>query len=138
MQALWTQAEPEFHGKFVDFDRAWQEPKPLQQPHPPILMGGDGATTWDRVIEFCDGWLPISRHGVLPANLKHIGELRKRAEAAGRDPKALNVTLFATPPNREAIDEAEADGADRVVFSLPCRAPAEVLPVLDEYAKLVR
>ena len=137
MRKLWTEDEPEFHGKLVDFDKVWSNPKPVQQPHPPIFMGGDGPTTWDRVIEFCDGWLPISRQGVLPANLKRIPELKAKAGAAGRDPDSISVTLFSTPPNREAVDEAASYGVDRVIFSLPCRAPTEVLPVLDEYSKLV-
>ena len=43
------------------FDKIWADPKPIQKPHPPILIGGDGATTFDRVVEFGDGWMPIMR-----------------------------------------------------------------------------
>ena len=60
MKAIWTEDEPEFHGQYVNFDKCWAWPKPAQKPHPPILMGGDGPTTFDRVLEYCDGWMPIS------------------------------------------------------------------------------
>ena len=60
MKELWTKEEAEFHGEFVNFDKSWAHPKPVQKPHPPILMGGDGPTTFDRVLEYCDGWLPIA------------------------------------------------------------------------------
>jgi probable F420-dependent oxidoreductase len=61
MKAIWTQEEGEFHGEFVNFDKTWSFPKPAQKPHPPVLIGGDGPTTFDRVIEFGDGWMPIGR-----------------------------------------------------------------------------
>ena len=59
MKEIWSQEEPEYHGEFVNFDKMWAYPKPVQRPHPPILMGGDGVTTFDRVVEYCDGWMPI-------------------------------------------------------------------------------
>ena len=90
MKAIWTEEEAEFHGEFVDFDKIWSYPKPVQKPHPPIFMGGDGATTFDRVVEFCDGWMPIARgagqEGVL---VEKIALLRKQAEEAGRDPNSI-------------------------------------------------
>ncbi len=49
MKEIWTKKEPEFHGDFVNFDKIWADPKPMQRPHPPILIGGDGETTFDRV-----------------------------------------------------------------------------------------
>ncbi|HEV2666355.1 MAG TPA: LLM class F420-dependent oxidoreductase, partial [Blastocatellia bacterium] len=82
IKKIWTEDEAEFHGEFVDFDPIWSFPKPLQKPHPPILMGGDGPTTFDRVIEFCDGWMPI---GLRLVNVEEkIAALRRRAEEADR------------------------------------------------------
>ncbi len=57
MKALWTEEEGEFHGEMVDFDPAWSHPKPVQKPHPPIVLGGETDYTLRRVVEFCDGWL---------------------------------------------------------------------------------
>jgi len=138
MKALWTQETAEYHGDFVEFDPSIMNPKPVQKPHPPIYMGGDGATTFDRVIEFCDGWFPIARGGV-PAGLSDkIAELRRLAEAAGRDPDALSISLFQCPPTREAVDEAARAGVERVIFGVRPEEPASVWKALDERAKLMR
>ena len=139
MRALWTQEEAEFHGRYVDFDKAWLYPKPLQKPHPPILMGGDSATTFDRVIEFCDGWIPISRGGQPPPAIREkVLELRRRAEAAGRDPDAISVSVYTCPPSREVVDDLARAGVERVIFLLPSAEPAEVLKAMDERARLIR
>jgi probable F420-dependent oxidoreductase len=139
MKALWTQDEAEFHGRYVDFDPVWSYPKPLQQPHPPIHMGGDGPHTWDRVIELADGWFPISRRGQPPPALnERVPELRRRAEAAGRDPAAIAVTVFACPPDGAVIGELERAGVDRVLFLVPSGEDAEVTATVDGYAALVR
>ncbi|HWX39790.1 MAG TPA: LLM class F420-dependent oxidoreductase [Blastocatellia bacterium] len=135
MKEIWTKDEAEFHGEFVNFDKIWSYPKPAQKPHPPILMGGDGPTTFDRVIGFCDGWLPI---GMRVGNLgEKIATLKSRAEAAGRDPKSISVSVFGAKPDRAAIDELERAGAERVIFWLPPAAADTVLPLLDKYATLV-
>src|SRR6516225_3848198 len=66
MKALWTQQEAAFHGEMVNFDAVWLYPKPMQQPHPPILLGGSSDYTLKRVVEFCNGWFPIARPGFKP------------------------------------------------------------------------
>lgn len=58
MRAIWTDDEAEYHGEFVDFAPIWSWPKPVQRPHPPILVGGNGPRTEDRVLDFGDGWFP--------------------------------------------------------------------------------
>jgi probable F420-dependent oxidoreductase len=139
MKALWTQEKAEFHGNFVDFEESVMNPKPVQQPHPPIIMGGDGPTTFDRVVEFCDGWLPIARGASLPPGLgDKIADLRRRAEGVGRDPDKLSISLFGCPPTREAIDEAERIGVGRVIFGVRPEEPAKLWQALDERARLVR
>ena len=137
MKEIWTQEEAEFHGRYVDFDPIWSHPKPVQKPHPPIIMGGDGPTTFDRVIEFCDGWMPISLRLTGPLTEK-MAELRRRAKEAGRDPDSVSVSVFWANPKREVVDEMEQAGVQRVVFGLPSRSKEELLPLLDRYAELVR
>src|SRR5205823_6731390 len=98
MKEIWTKEEAEFHGQYVHFDKLWSYPKPVQQPHPPILMGGYGPTTFSRVIEYCDGWLPgqrdVRRQQLAPAAqepedvallVSRVRELRRLAQEAGRD-----------------------------------------------------
>ena len=138
MKEIWTQEEAEFHGDLVNFDKVWAHPKPAQRPHPPIIMGGDAPTTFDRVIEFCDGWMPIySRPGPGPGLAEKITTLRRRAEEAGRDPQSISVSIFAAPPERGAIDKLAEAGVDRVIFPLPAAERDTVLPLLDRYAELV-
>ena len=143
MKEIWTREEAEFHGEFVNFDKMWAYPKPVQRPHPPILMGGDGPTTFDRVVEYCDGWMPISgRPQSGGASLQEkIAMLRRQAEEAGRDPASINITTFrgpdGPPPEPDAIRRLEEAGVDRVIFGLPSAERDTVLPIIDQCAKLI-
>jgi probable F420-dependent oxidoreductase len=135
MKEIWTEDEAEFHGEFVNFDPIWSFPKPVQKPHPPILMGGDGPTTFDRVIEFCDGWMPI---GFRLVNVEEkIAALRRRAEEADRDPGSISVTIFGAKPERKALEDLERAGAERAIFHVPSDERDKVLPVLDRYVQLI-
>ena len=138
MKEIWTQEEAEFHGEFVNFDKMWAYPKPVQRPHPPILMGGDGATTFDRVVEFCDGWMPISGRSSEGTSLQEkIVLLRRQAEEAGRDPALINITTFGARPEPDAIARLKAAGVDRAIFGLPSTERDTVVPIIDECAKLI-
>jgi probable F420-dependent oxidoreductase len=107
MKELWTRDEPAFDGEFVKFARSWAWPKPLQQPHPPILMGGNAPRTFDRVVEFCDGWMPIGGRAAIDFP-GQIADLRRRAEQAGRDPRSIAVTVFAARPDPSEIERLGA------------------------------
>jgi probable F420-dependent oxidoreductase len=138
MKEIWTQEEAEFQGEFVNFDKMWAYPKPVQRPHPPILMGGDGATTFDRVVEFCDGWMPISGRSSEGTSLQEkIVLLRRQAEEAGRDPASINITTFGARPEPDAIARLKAAGVDRAIFGLPSTERDTVVPIIDECAKLI-
>ncbi|MCH8800311.1 MAG: LLM class F420-dependent oxidoreductase [Chloroflexi bacterium] len=138
MKEIWTQEEAEFHGDFVNFDKMWAYPKPVQRPHPPILMGGDGPTTFDRVVEYCDGWMPIGGRGSGGASLaEKIVLLKRQAEEAGRDPDSLNITSFGLRPDPDLIGRMREAGVDRVIFTLPSEERAAVTPLIDECAKLI-
>ncbi len=138
MKEIWTQEEPEYHGEFVNFDKMWAYPKPVQRPHPPILMGGDGATTFDRVVEFCDGWMPISgRPAQGPSLAEKIPMLCRQAEDAGRDPASINITTFGGRPDADAVARLEEAGVNRVIFGLPSAEKDTVMPLIDECAKFI-
>ena len=134
MKALWTQEEAAFHGKMVNFDPAWLYPKPVQKPHPPIFLGGSSDYTLKRVVEFCDGWLPIARP---PFNAKDaVARLRRTASAAGRDYSTLSISTFAAPADKAALTEYRDVGIHRAVLAIPDLTRDEILGVLDQYARL--
>ena len=138
MKEIWTQDEAEYHGEFVNFGKMWAYPKPMQRPHPPILMGGDGPTTFDRIVEFCDGWMPISGRPSQGSSLSEkIDILRRQAAAAGRDPASINVTSFGSRPDPDVISRMETAGVDRIIFGLPSADRNTVIPIIDECAKLI-
>jgi probable F420-dependent oxidoreductase len=143
IKEIWAGDEPEFHGEFVDFDKMWSYPKPMQKPHPPIIMGGDGPTTFDRVVEYCDGWMPRLRFeaaimGRTASSLpERIAMLKRQAEEAGRDPASISVSTFGARPDADWISRMEAAGVDRVVFRLPSEDRASVLPLIDQCARLI-
>jgi len=132
MKALWTQEEASFQGEFVSFDRAISFPKPVQKPHPPILFGGATAQGRARVVDYCDGWIPID---VLLDDLPAaIADLRAKAVAAGRKPESLSVSVFAfQPPPPDALARMEDMGVERVTVVAPRRL-ADALPFLDRMA----
>ena len=133
MKEIWTQEEAEFHGDFVNFDKMWSYPKPLQRPHPPIIMGGDGPTTFDRVVEFCDGWMPTGR-GIEPGPLgERIAMLRRQGDEAGRG--YLPVSIFGTSADSADMERLEQAGVDRVLFTLPSEDRGKTLPLLDKLAE---
>jgi probable F420-dependent oxidoreductase len=134
MKALWTQEEASFHGEFVNFDRAISFPKPAQTPHPPILFGGATAQGRARVVDYCDGWIPID---VLLDDLPAaIADLRQKAQAAGRRPDELSVSVFAfKPPPPDAVKRMEDMGVVRVTMVAPRRLD-DALPFLDRMATL--
>ena len=138
MKQIWTADEAEFHGEYVNFDKMWAYPKPLQKPHPPILMGGDGPTTFDRVVEYCDGWMPIgSRNSGGPSLSEKIVLLKRQASEAGRDPESLDITSFGVRPDPELVARLEDSGVNRIIFTLPSEERAQVTPLIDECARLI-
>jgi len=115
MKAIWTQEEASYHGRYVDFERILARPKPLQQPHPPILIGGNGPTVVDRVLAYGDEWMPNAMPDA-GALQQRIAEFHERAEDAGRG--RLGVTLYAAPAKAQAISDYERAGVSRYVFHM--------------------
>ncbi len=134
MKEIWTKEEAEFHGEFVDFDPIWSYPKPVQKPHPPVLLGGESGYTLQRVVDFCEGWFPRGRADVLSG----LADLKARAAKAGRDMKTISVSVFGAKPDPATLESYAAAGITRAIFGLPSADQETVLPLLDKYAKLIR
>jgi probable F420-dependent oxidoreductase len=135
MREIWTAEEASFHGEFVDFERIWSWPKPVQPGGPPVLVGGMGPKVADRVLEYGQGWMPlrvpVSRLDEFGAR---IDELRRRAADLGR-PRP-DVTLFGAATRPDALARYAELGVDTVLFDLPDAAPDEVPGLLDGFAEL--
>jgi probable F420-dependent oxidoreductase len=136
MREIWTKEEPRFHGDFVNFDPMWSYPKPVQKPHPPVLLGGESGYTLQRVVDFCEGWFPRGRNP--QAVFDGLADLKTRAAKAGRDLKTISVSVFAAAPDRAVLDRFAAAGVTRVIFRLPSEGRETVLPLLDQWTKLIR
>jgi probable F420-dependent oxidoreductase len=136
MLVIWTEDAAEFHGDHVDFDPIWIWPKPLQKPHPPILVGGYGPTVLDRVISFGDGWLASGLHLGQDALRVKIAELNRMAEAAGRSP--IPVTVQRATPELAALDAYAAMGVSRCTFRLDPTEPEDVLDQIKRLALLIK
>jgi probable F420-dependent oxidoreductase len=132
MKRIWTEDEASFAGEFVRFDPIWQWPKPVQRPHPPVLVGGEGPRVVERVLEYGDGWLPNDH----PELGERIAELNQRVAEAGR--VAIQVTAYAVRPEREDVERLLAAGAVRCVFNLPRGGAEAMLPALDRLGNLIR
>jgi probable F420-dependent oxidoreductase len=135
MKAIWTHDEAEFHGKLVNFDRLWSWPKPVQQPHPPVIVGGNGPRTLKRVLDYGDAWIPI--HGRGPDLVERIGELARLTEEAGHAP--IPVSIFGLRTVDEAtLERYRKAGVRRFVIGLPPGPPSDVLPLLKHHAETAR
>jgi probable F420-dependent oxidoreductase len=137
MKAIWAEDEAEFHGRFVDFDPIWSWPKPVQRPGPPVILGGLSTWALDRVVDYCDGWLPIDA-GMGPTVVgPMIAELEKRAEAKGRSRESYSVSIYAPRARPEVVEGYRAVGADRVVFLMRSDDRDGALARLDRLATLI-
>ena len=139
LRALWCDEEAEFHGEFYDFDPVWSFPKPLQQPHPPILCGTSGKVGTKQAVEWADGWMPVD--AALVDVPKRVARFRQAAADAGRDPESISITMttFGDPDlatlasYRDLGIERTVVGADRTGWD----DPSTMLPYIDTYAKLI-
>jgi probable F420-dependent oxidoreductase len=135
MKVIWTEDEASFEGEFTKFEPIWSWPKPVQKPHPPILLGGESRHTLRRVMDFCDGWFPRGQANFDPE--RDMARLRAAAEEVGRDIRTVSTTLFGGEPERAYLDRCRAAGIDRVLFGLPSEGAGTILPLLDKHAALL-
>ncbi|MBS0562571.1 MAG: LLM class flavin-dependent oxidoreductase, partial [Proteobacteria bacterium] len=136
MKTIWTQSKPEFQGKFVSFPPMMTWPKPVQKPHPPVIVGGAFPHAARRAIRYADGWIPIADRG--PNVAEQLSQFRAMAEEAGRDPASLPVTIFHAPEDLDTLKRYRDLGVARALVGLPSASSDEILPIIDRWAEMMR
>ena len=139
LRTLWTEEEPEFHGRWIDFPPAWSFPKPVQRPHPPVLAGMSGPLGMREAVAWSDGWMPID--AALGDVAGKVAIFRTILEANDRDPATFPISMVAFgDPTEATLDQYRDLGLDRVILG-PGRArwdePDQTFPFLDRYAGLL-
>ena len=138
MRAIWTKSKPEYSGEFVKFPPMMTWPKPVQKPHPPVIVGGAFPHGARRAIAYGDGWVPHARRPAYGDVLGKLPEFRKMATEAGRDPAAIPITVFGVAEDLDLIKRYRDAGVARLVFNLAPAKADEVVPVLDRCTDLIR
>ena len=136
MKEIWSKEAAQFHGEFVNFDPIWSWPKPAQKPNPPVLLGGESGHTLQRVVDFCEGWFPRGRSPEMVLN--GMKDLRARAAKAGRDMKTISVSVFGAKPDEADLARYAEAGVTRSILRLPPDGRDVVLPLLDQWTKLIK
>ena len=138
MKAIWTQEVAEYHGEYVNFPpmKAW--PKPVQKPHPPVILGGAFPYGARRAIRYGDGWVPHASRPEYGDVSDFLPQFRKMAEEAGRDPASLPLTMFRIVESLDRLRHYRDIGIARVVITIPSEPAPQVLPLLDRWAELIR
>jgi probable F420-dependent oxidoreductase len=138
MKAIWTQEAPEYHGELVDFLPMMAWPKPVQRPHPPVIVGGAFPYGARRAIAYGNGWVPHRARPQYGDVSDFVPQFRQMAIEAGRDPATIPVTLFAVPPDVALLRRYRDIGIARVVVSLESENADAILPQLDRWAGVMR
>ena len=136
LKELWTKDEAEYHGHYYDFPPVYMYPKPVQQPHPPILLGGNARNVLQRVARWGDGWLPTR---ATPDQIENGRKaLDALADERGRDPESVTISVFGQPPEttRQQVEDFLNAGAVRVsVWPTHCDTEQEMGDQLEKMAE---
>jgi probable F420-dependent oxidoreductase len=138
MKEIWTKSEPEYHGDIVEVPRMRTWPKPVQKPHPPVIVGGAFPHSARRAIRYGDGWVPNASRPQYADVTEFLPQFRQMATEAGRDASQIPITIFGATENLDRLKRYHDQGIARVVVSLPSAKADEILPVLDRWAGLIR
>jgi len=134
MKELWTKEAGSFEGELVNFGPSWSWPKPVQKPHPPILLGGETDHTLRRVVAFCDGWFPRATPNTDPREF--VGRLSQMASTVRRDFATLSITVFRAPSDAAKLAQYREAGIKRVLLEVPDLSRDEILRHLDKLVPL--
>ncbi|MBV9116150.1 MAG: LLM class F420-dependent oxidoreductase [Acetobacteraceae bacterium] len=138
MKEIWTKPKAEYHGEMVSFGPMMAWPKPLQKPHPPVIVGGAFPYSARRAIRYGDGWIPQAARKGYSEIAELIPQFREMAKAAGRDPDSIEITVWFPKREADLMRRYQELGVSRIVFNLESDKADAVLPVMDEWAALMR
>src|ERR671927_1643994 len=97
LKRIWTDEVVEFKGQFYSMPASKIGPKPVQKPHPPILLGGFSPNTFLRIVSYADGWLPVAGFGALEQLKQSINGLREDARKANKDHSKIRIFALTYP-----------------------------------------
>jgi len=137
IKEIWTKDVAEYHGQIVDFPPMNSWPKPVQKPHPPIIVGGAFRLAARRALRYGDGMLPAAPSAGSGSPEEFMPRWRQMAEEAGRDLRSLSVTLGGAPEDLNLLKRNRDLGIARMNVRLPPAKTDEILPLLDRWAKLI-
>src|SRR3984885_4588086 len=138
MKAIWPHPKAEYHGEFVNFDPMMTWPKPVQKPHPPILVGGAFPYSARRAIRYGDGWMPQVTPTAQTPLTEVIPRFRQMAAEAGRDPAALQIAIGGQAADVALIKRYQDLDVGTVSTSLESAKEDVILPILDRWAEVIR
>jgi probable F420-dependent oxidoreductase len=135
MKALWTNEAAEYHGTYYDFPLVRSFPRPVQQPHPPIFLGGVAQQVFKRIVAYGNGWMPTRSTPELIRQGRAV--LNELAVEAGRDPMSITVLAYIAPTDRAVLQALAEAGADAAVVRLEGESEAAALAQLEQLARQV-
>ena len=138
MKAIWTLDAAEYHGELVDFAPMAAWPKPVQKPHPPVIVGGAFPHSARRALRYGDGWIPNASRPQYEDVTDFLPHFRQMAAEMGRDPAAVPVTVWGAGEDFDRLRRYQDQGIARIVVSLPPEPADKTLPTLDRWAELIR
>lgn len=138
-RTLFNEAEPEYHGDLIDFDKVWFEPKPVQVGGPKIHLGVMGPVGIKHAAQWSDGWMPADV--ALPDVVGSVKAFRQQVKDAGRDPDYVEITIVVMDkPSAEKFKMYRDAGVSRVLIGVGVEnwgKPEIVMPMIDEFAKVI-
>jgi probable F420-dependent oxidoreductase len=137
MKEIWTRDVAEYHGKIVDFPAINAWPKPVQKPHPPVIVGGAFRLAARRALRYGDGILPAAPSAGSGGPEEFMPRWRQMAKEAGRDPTTLSVYLGGAPEEVDTLKRYRDLGITGMNIRLPPAGADQILPILDRWAKLI-
>jgi probable F420-dependent oxidoreductase len=137
MKIIWTKSKAEYHGDMVSFDPMMAWPKPVQKPHPPILVGGAFPYGARRAVCYGDGWMPLRTRAAYSDVRDLLPKFQAMAKEANRDLASLPISIWGSKEDESELKRDRDLGVDRIVISLESEKADKILPELDRWAKLI-